>query len=227
MRTIGFALTALLLLHAGGRAADEGFVPLFPDDGVPKGWRVTAWNDLSKPGPKDATWAVKGGVLRTGKQRGSWLVSDKEYGDFVLEFEIKLEELGNSGVALRAPLKGDPAFEAMEMQVADFRYNTKAKPDELTGAIYRSLAPTKQVYKPTEWNSVRIELKGDRLKVTLNGELIQDADLSKQNKTAKRHDNSDAPPLKDRPKKGHIGFQHLSRDSSPVLIRNARLKELK
>jgi hypothetical protein len=226
MRGVALVPLTILLLGAAGPAAEEGLVDLFPKDGVPKGWRVTAWNDLSKPGPKDAVWSVKDGVLTTGKQRGSWLVSDKEYSDFILEFEIKLDKLGNSGVALRAPLKGDPAFEGMEMQVADLRYNEKAKPDELTGAIYRCLAPTKQVYKPTEWNTCRIELKGDRLKVTLNGELIQDADLGAQDKTAKRHDNSDAPALKDRPRKGHIGFQHLSRDSSPVLIRNARLKEL-
>jgi hypothetical protein len=43
----------------------------------------------------------------------------------------------------------------------------------------------------------------------------------------KRHDGTDAPPLKDRPRKGHIGFQHLSRDNEPVLIRGVRIKELK
>jgi hypothetical protein len=42
----------------------------------------------------------------------------------------------------------------------------------------------------------------------------------------KRHDGSDAPPIKDRPRKGHIGFQHLSSDAGPVLIRGARIKEL-
>src|SRR5262245_45654851 len=132
-RVGGWVVLGLLVLGlTAGRAAEDGFVPLFPKDGPPKGWKVTAWNDLSKPGPKDAVWTVKDGVLRTGKQRGSWLVSEKQYGDFVLEFEFKLDKLGNSGVALRAPLKGDPAFEGMEFQLADFRYNTKATPDELT-----------------------------------------------------------------------------------------------
>jgi hypothetical protein len=217
-------ITLLFLTLAIPASAADDFVSLFPKDGVPNGWTVTAWNDLSKPGPKEAVWSVKDGVLQTGKVRGSWLVSDKEYSDFILEFEIKLDKLGNSGVALRTPLKGDPAFEAMEMQVADLRYNTKAKDDELTGAIYRSLAPTKQIYKPTEWNAFRVELKGPQLKITLNGEQIQDADLSKHTKTAKRHDDTDASALKDRPRKGHIGFQHLSRDNSPVLIRKARIK---
>lgn len=213
-----------LLAVATSTKADEKFTPLFPADGAPKGWTVTEWNDLAKPAAKGVQWTVKDGVLNSGKQRGNWLVSDKEYSDFILEFEIKLDKLGNSGVALRTPLKGDPAFEAMEMQVADLRYNTKAKDDELTGAIYRSLAPTKQIYKPTEWNAFRVELKGPQLKITLNGEQIQDADLSKHTKTAKRHDDTDASALKDRPRKGHIGFQHLSRDNSPVLIRKARIK---
>ena len=221
MRTLTVCLLAILPLSAA--SGEDGFVPLFPQDGVPKGWRVTHWADLGKPVP-DVQWTVKDGVLQTGKQRGTWLVSEKEYGDFVLEFEVKLTELGNSGVALRAPMKGDPAFEGMELQLADLRYNTQAKDDELTGAIYRALAPKKQVYRPTEWNKVRTELKGDRLKATINGEQVIDADLATFDRPTKRHDGSDAPALKDRPKRGHIGFQHLSRDNTPVLIRGARIK---
>jgi hypothetical protein len=208
-------------------ADEEGFIKLFPTDGTPKGWVVTEWNDLSKPAAKGVEWTVKDGVLTASKQRGTWLVSEKEYTDFILEFEIKLTEVGNSGVALRSPMKGDPAFDGMEMQIADLRYNTSAKDSELTGGLYRAVAPSKQVYKPTEWNSFRIELKGDHLKVTANGEVIQNIDLTKFDQKVKRHDGTDAPPIKDRPRKGHIGFQHLSRKNEPVLIRNARIKELK
>ena len=220
----------VLLLAATARAdgpGEGGFVPLFPQDGVPKGWLVREWNDLAKPAPQGVVWTVKDGVLRTGKQRGTWLVSEKEYGDFILEFEFKLTERGNSGVALRAPMRGDPAFDGMELQLADLRYNTRAKDSELTGGIYRAIAPTKQVYKPTQWNRCRVELRGTHLKVTMNGEVIQDVDLTKYDQKVKRHDGSDAPPIKDRPRRGHIGFQHLSHDNAPVLIRNARLKELK
>jgi hypothetical protein len=229
VRHFAIALVVALTLAAGsGRSADEaGFVPLFPDEGVPKGWLVTEWNDLAKRAPAGVAWTVKEGVLTSGKQRGNWLVSEKEYEDFILEFEFKLTEVGNSGVALRAPMRGDPAFDGLEFQLADQRYNPQAKDSELTGGIYRAIAPTRQVYKPTEWNQCRIELKGMRLKATLNGGLIQDVDLSKFDKTVKRHDGSDASPIKDRPRKGHIGFQHLSRNNEPVLIRHARLQELK
>ncbi len=217
-------LVCLFSLLPSTAGAEEGFVDLFPRDGSPAGWSVREWNDLTKE-VKEAAWTVKDGVLSSDKRRGAWLISDREYGDFILEFEIKLGELGNSGVALRAPMFGDPAFDGMEMQVADYRYNTTAKDSELTGGIYRAVAPTKQVYRPTEWNTFRIELKGDHLKVTANGEVIQDIDLSKQNQAVKRHDGTPAPPVKDRPRKGHIGFQFLSRDGIPVQIRGARIKE--
>jgi hypothetical protein len=212
---------------AAVRADEDGFTKLFATDGAPKGWVVTEWSDLAKPAPKGVEWTVKDGVLTAGKQRGTWLVSEKEYADFILEFEIKLTAVGNSGVALRTPMKGDPAFDGMEMQVADLRYNTAAKDSELTGGLYRAIAPSKQVYKPTEWNTFRIELKGERLKVTANGEVIQDIDLTKFDKTVKRHDGTDAPPIKDRPRKGHLGFQHLSRNNEPIAVRNVRIKELK
>jgi hypothetical protein len=211
-----------------GRAAaaeSEGFVTLFPEDGVPKGWLVRAWNDLRKPAP-EVVWKVEKGILLGGLPRGSWLISEKEFGDFILEFEFKLGERGNSGCALRAPLFGDPAFDGMELQMADFRYNTDAKPFELTGALYRAVAPIKQVYKPTEWNRYWIKCQGAKVEVTLNGEKILDVNLDEQTSTAKRHDGSATPPLKDRPRKGHIGFQELSRDGSHVEIRNARIKVL-
>ena len=216
----------LVALLASPILADD-FVPLFPTEGPPKGWVVTEWNDLAKPAPKGVEWTVKDGVLTAGKQRGTWLVSEKEYTDFVLAFDIKLTAFGNSGVALRAPMKGDPAFDGLELQVADLRYNTAAKPSELTGGLYRAVAPTKQVYRPTEWNTFLIELKGTHLKATINGELVQDIDLTKFDQSVPRHDGTLAPPIKLRPLKGHIGFQHLSRNNESIQIKNARIQELK
>jgi len=221
-------LSALLLAPTGCRqfSGESGFVPLFPTDGVPPGWTVRAWDDVRNPAQGNPVWKVEKGVLQGGEPRGSWLLSEKEYGDFELEFEFKLGETGNSGCGLRAPLYGDPAFDGMELQMADFRYNPSAKESELTGGIYRAIAPTRQVYKPTEWNHYQVTLKGARLKVALNGDTIQDLNLNEQNQTVKRHNGSPAPPVQDRPRKGHLGFQELSRGGSHVEIRNARIKVL-
>jgi hypothetical protein len=203
--------------------AQENWQALFPAEGKVAHWTVRAWDDLTKP-VEGVEWSIKDGVLQPGQRRGTWLMSEKQYANFILEFEIKLTERGNSGVALRAPMKGDPAFDGLELQIADVRYNPAAKPDELTGSIYRASAPTKQVYRPLEWNQFRIELRGQKLKATVNGTVIQDIDLDAFDRPTKRHDGSDAPPLKDRPKMGHIGFQHLSRENEPILIRNARIQ---
>jgi hypothetical protein len=221
-------LLAFAALRATAQTSDEPSAgeALFAEDGVPAGWSVRLWNDISKPAGTTDGWVVRDGVLHGGEPRGTWLVSEREYENFELEFEFKLGARGNSGLALRAPLQGDPAFDGMELQMADFRYNPDAKDSELTGGIYRAIAPRKQVYKPEEWNRYEISLNGSKFRATLNGELIHDIDLSQQEQPVKRHDGSDAPLVKDRPTRGHIGFQNLSQGGEDVLIRNVRIKVL-
>lgn len=221
-----FAALALGLFAATPSIAGEesGFTPLFPEDGVPKEWLVRRWDDIGKPAEPNVAWKVKDGVLHGSAQRGTWLISEREYDDFILKFEFKLGPRGNSGCALRAPLNGDPAFDGMELQMADQRYNPEAKDSELTGGIYRAIAPGRQVYKPTEWNTCEISLIGSHLRVVLNGEVIHDLDLDEEDHVVKRHDGADAPPIKDRPRKGRIGFQELSRGEERVQIRHARIK---
>ncbi|MBK9140063.1 MAG: DUF1080 domain-containing protein [Verrucomicrobia bacterium] len=219
----------VLALLLGGCATPERaarWEPLFPEDGPPKGWVVRDWADVSKPGPPDAAWTVEGRVLRSAGARGNWLISEREYGDFELEFEFLLGERGNSGCALRAPMFGDPAFDGLELQMADFRYNPEAKPSELTGGLYRAVAPAYQVYRPTEWNRYQIRCLGDVVQVDLNGRRILDVNLNDHLTHVKRHDGRDAPPLKDRPRRGHLGFQELSRGDSHVQIRGARIRVL-
>jgi hypothetical protein len=226
------SLLGAALLAGGCMCYDPAYknasksVPLFPTNGAPVGWSVRAWNELKNPGPTGALWHVEGEILRGGGERGNWLISDREYADFELEFDFKLGPTGNSGCALRAPMFGDPAFDGMELQMADFRYNPKAKDSELTGGIYRAIAPRRQLYKPEEWNHYHVTLRGPALRVKLNGELIQDLNLDEQNQSVQRHDGKDAPPVKDRPRRGHLGFQNLSRGGNEVLIRNARIREL-
>lgn len=224
----GAFAAGLLLAVSGCRSVkpEPEFETLFPSEGPPRGWVVRAWDDVAKPAEGNPVWQVKDGVLTGGEPRGSWLLSEREYGDFILEFEFKLGERGNSGCALRAPLAGDPAFDGLELQMADLRYNPEAKADELTGGLYRAVAPHQQVYKPTEWNKYEIACLGPQVKVVLNGELILDVNLDTETLRPKRHDGSDALPLKDRPRRGHIGFQELSRDGGHVQIRNARIKVL-
>jgi hypothetical protein len=232
MSTIrGIIVGITVFLAFATRAADEsGFARLFPEDGIPNHWSVRAWNDVKNPGPDGAVWKVVEGVLHGSEPRGTWLVSDKEYGDFVLRFEFKLGERGNSGCGLRFPGFGDPAFDGLELQMVDPRYYPPDFGDvpanELTGSLYRAIAPSEQLFQPTAWNRYEVTCRGANVKVVLNGRQVVDDDLSKHHKIIKRHNGADAVPLKDRPRKGHIGFQELSRGGAHVEIRNAEIKEL-
>ena len=153
-----------LASHAADGGDDDGkdWIRLFPDKGAPKGWSVRAWDDVSKPGPEGAKWVVdEQGLLNGSEPRGTWLVSEKEYADFVIEFDWKLGERGNSGCGIRFPASGDPAFDGLEVQMADERYNNgQDAPNQLTGSFYKAIAPKKQVFKPTDWNHYVITCKG-------------------------------------------------------------------
>lgn len=220
---------ALALLAGVAADTPTGFVPLFPEDGVPKGWLVRKWDDLKNPADPGVVWKVEKGVLHGSEPRGTWLVSEKEYGDFILEFEWKLGDRGNSGTALRTPLSGDPAFDGLELQMVDPRYypaDMTVTTAELTASLYKAVAPSEQVFRPNAWNQYQITCRGATVKVVLNGKSVLDVHLDDQKEPTKRHDGTDAPPLKARPRKGRIGFQELSRGGGHVEIRNARIKVL-
>jgi hypothetical protein len=204
----------------------HSFKPLFPDSAALDLWVVTRWDDVGIPADEATQWTVRDGVLYGSDPRGTWLMSKAKFTNFELQFEFKLGEHGNSGLALRAPMRGDPAFDGMELQMADLRYNPSASDSELTGGIYRAIAPAEQVYQPTEWNRYKIRLVGSHLHVTLNGTVIHDTDLEAHHEKVTRHDGSEAPSVSQRPRTGHIGFQELSRGGSQVQIRKARIREL-
>ena len=217
-----FLVSASFFLLGADKRAD--FAPLFPEDGIPKGWSVRAWDDVKNNGPEGAVWKVQDGILHGSEPRGTWLVSEKLYSDFVLDFEWKLGTRGNSGCGIRFPDAGDPAFDGIEVQMVDPRYYPPEyafEPAELTGGLYKALPPRAQVFKPTEWNRYEITCRGSRLKVVLNGKVLQDVDLARETRAVER-----GAPLAARPRRGHIGFQELSRGGGHVQIRNARLKEL-
>lgn len=236
---VGPLLCTVLILTA---ADDPELQPLFDKDGpVTTGWIVRAWDDVARPPAATVTWAVRDGILRAEqpaeKWAGTWLLSEKEYGDFILELEFKFKnggKVGNGGIALRAPLQGDPAYEGMELQITDPRYEESLfpnpRPDQLTGALYLIRAPKKQMYRAEAWNRYRIEMRGAKVKAWLNGEQVQDVDLDTLTAAAKKHGRGqellDATPGAQRPRKGRIGFQDLSDDGEVLLFRGIKLVAL-
>ena len=240
----------MLVSHSLSAAGpDLKFEPLLNTPGVVgNDWLVRDWVDISNPPKWPVNWEVDAdGVLYgTGRYApgnsgdrwiGTWLMSRREYGDFVLELEFKFRnggKSGNGGVALRAPLHGDPAYNGLEAQITDPRFERSYFPaaglDQLTGALYFVSPAREEAYLMGEWNRYRIEMRGARAKVTLNGKLVQDVDLGTLTQPAKRHGEGTeilpADPGAKRPRRGHIGFQDLSESGEVLMFRNIRIAEL-
>jgi hypothetical protein len=158
-------------------------------------------------------WTVADGVLtgRNGESwttnpalSGSWLRTEKSYGNFTLELEYAINSRGNSGVFLRSGLERNPAFTGYEMQILDDHGREPRK--FTTGSLYDVVAATKNMSKPTgEWNQARIDCQGQQIRITLNGEEIV-------NYTG------------DRAPRGYIGLQNHD-TNAVVKFRNIRVTE--
>jgi hypothetical protein len=184
-------------LPAPDKDAPEGFEPLFNGKDL-TGWKVNE-------GGKMDVWGAEDGILYVNGSGGGWLMTEKEYGDYEVVLEYKLPEKGNSGVALRSPMKGNPAYVGMEIQILDDKWHKEnykgLKDTQLTGSIYDVVPPSKDAVKPIgEWNKMHITAKGRQITVVLNDTKIVDANLDDHKDRFKAH-----PGLLR--EKGHLGLQ--------------------
>ncbi|MBI5092325.1 MAG: DUF1080 domain-containing protein [Candidatus Hydrogenedentes bacterium] len=189
----------------------EGWVDLF------NGKDLAGWEQV---GGDKQTWHVADGILYTDGGGGGWLSSKKEYADFDLSLEFRVPVNGNSGVFIRAPREGNPAFAGSEIQVLDdFGSDyTKLEPWQYCGSVYSTVAPSRRVTRPAgEWQSMRIHAEGPKVSVVLNGFPIIDANLNEHLEGLEKH-----PGLK-----RTAGFIGLQDHSSRVDYRNIRILDLK
>jgi sugar phosphate isomerase/epimerase len=159
-------------------------------------------------------WTIQDGVLfgRNGRnwstnpeKSGSWLSTEKQYGDFRLELQYTISKGGNSGVLFRSSHEKNPSFTGYEMQIHDSpgRAPSKTGPS----SIYDAVAPSKNLVRPAgQWNTVTIVAKGPKIAVEMNGERVIDTELT-------------------RSLRGYIGLQNHD-DRAEVKFRNIRLQEL-
>ncbi len=162
-------------------------------------------------------------IYPTGKGHGN-LYTEKEYSDFVFRFEFQLTPGSNNGLGIHAPLSGDAAYGGKEIQILDDTAPVYAnlEPYQYHGSVY-GIVPAKRGYlKPVgEWNQEEVYVKGNRIKVTLNGTVIVDADLKQATKNGPM-DHKDHPGLLSN--KGHIGFLG---HGTIVRFRNIRAREVR
>jgi hypothetical protein len=148
----------------------------------PPAWRqynASAPQDLDAPvalfnGRDTAGWkgqfpdqplgfVVADGVLTNDKTVNN-LVSERQFRNFTLVMEYKLEKDSNSGLYLRG---------RYELQILDDFGKPPAKGGHM--AVYGRVVPSENASKPAgEWQTTEVTLVGNRVTVVLNGKKVQD-----------------------------------------------------
>jgi hypothetical protein len=196
----------MVVLAAGfARAADgDGFVPLFD------GKTLAGWHNPFEWG--QAT--VEDGEVRLTADKKFFLVTDKKYGDFILDAEVMLPPEGksNSGIQVRSHEEKNRVFGTQaECDPSDRAW---------TGGLYDEgrrmwLWPregeqgkTKLVKAPLgEWIKYHLECVGDHLVFSINGQ-----------QTVDYRDSLDVS--------GVIALQHHGEKGQTYRFRNIRIKDM-
>jgi hypothetical protein len=189
------------------------------------GWRTLCdGKSLDRWRANPGTWDIDDGAIVC--RGGSYLWSDQQYDNFVLELEFKIPEKGNSGIFFRTADLNDPVQTGIELQV----YDTHDWPEPTRnscGAIYDCVPPkVNAVRKPGEWNHVVLRCEGPRIWAAMNGEEIIQMNLDEWTKAGENPDGSKnkfSTAYKEMPRRGYIGFQD---HGNPVWFRNIRIKPL-
>jgi hypothetical protein len=192
---LAVACTLALLTAAqddAPKSPPPGFIALF------NGKDLTNW----RADEHDAAthWTIKDGVLHyDGK--GDSLRTARDYGDFELLVDWKIEPGGDSGIYLR----GKPQVQIWDRpEGSGGLYNNKVGPSQ----------PSKVADRPAgQWNTFRILMRGEKVTVYLNGEKVVD-DVTLEN-----YPDYQGPI----PPRGPIELQH---HETPLQFRNIFLKEL-
>lgn len=211
MNKLTITLLSSLLFSASNYAADKKYKAIF-DGKTLEGW--TQRNGT-------ATYRVekKSVVGKTNEgSPNSFLCSDKEYGNFDLIFEVKVDDKLNSGVQIRSQTKGGPKGRVNGPQV---EIEASGKNGAEAGYIYGEAAggwmtpadklkPHKH-FKDGKWNKYRVVADGANIKVWINGAVV--SDLNHEEK------------YKSHPK-GFIGLQvhSIGRGSGPYEVRWRKIK---
>jgi len=185
----------LFLDTADLEAFPERWVPLF------NGHSLNGW--LVESGDRGA-WGVEAGALvaRGGTEpaRAGFLLTQREFRDYLVSFEFQLGPDSDSGVALRA-VRDEPSH--LELNLRSVR-----EAPSFHGFLFWSLSgnprdglqprPVERASGP--WNLTVIESRGGLLRVTINGRLAHSTHLNWF------CDKPEAAPGVSR-ESGHIGFQ--------------------
>ena len=162
------ATVALVVLAVPAIAADDAWVSLF-DGKTLKGW-------TQKNGT--ATYRVDEGTIVGKTNEGSpnsFLCTDKDYGDFELTFEVKVDDQLNSGVQFRSRSTKDyenGRVHGPQVEIALGGTAGRIYGEALVDAAWMCAegdAAAKAAFKAGEWNQYRVRAVGKKIETWVNG----------------------------------------------------------
>ncbi len=139
---------------------------------------LTGWKRVNGTAPYTVEDGAIVGALVSGSPN-SFLVTERVFGDFVFECEVRQEGLSNSGIMFRA--LSTPEY--MDGRVHGYQMEIDPEARAWTGGIYDEarrgwLFPgdttpaAKKAYRYGEWNHVRIEAIGTSFRTWINGQPV-------------------------------------------------------
>ena len=150
-----------------------------------------------------SSWIQKDGVIISQGDGESYLVTQANYGDFVLEMDFKPSDEINAGVYMRcADINEIKANTCYEANIWDKSKKTQFR----TGGIVDRQAVTDVQDTINRWNHYKLTLRSDTIEVEHNGKVV-----------AKLKDGQ--------LQQGFIGFQH--KGSGSIELKNIQLIPLK
>jgi 3-keto-disaccharide hydrolase len=196
LKSLLFVALGCSISLATAAAEEAGFQPLF--DGK-------TLEAFTQKGGKAKYRVENGEIIGTSvpNTENSFLCTNKEYSDFILELEFKVDPQLNSGVQIRSHAY-DEAREVETKKgkkrtfpagrVHGYQVEIDPSPRSYSGAIYDEARravfladlsnnePARKAFRQGEWNKFRIECRGDSIKTWSND--VPAVDL-KDNVTAK------------------------------------------
>jgi len=211
--TFLFVLVIVFFSCATQQVSNNGFTSLF------NGKDLSGWIGNKQ------SYTVQNGMITVNPEEdnGGNLYTEKEYSNFILQFEFKLTSGANNGLGIHTPLEGDAAYVGKEIQILDntAKQYANLKDYQYHGSVY-GISPAKRGYlkEVGEWNQQTVTVNDADINVVLNGETILNANLDTAT-TNGTLDGKEHTGLKRT--KGHIAFLG---HGDVLSFRNIYIKEI-
>jgi hypothetical protein len=206
--------TTILLAADSSIESNEGFATLFNGKSL-EGWIVEGTKTYKDGDVEKPVWTVQDGLIHCAGKGFGFLRYDEKLSDFELRLEYRQKPNSNTGIGIRyekftGAVNTRPSRAGYEIQLLDDGH--KPPDDHSTGSLYRYVAPKTSAAKPAgQWNEISIQCVGPKIKIVLNGQVVQDVDQREIKAIAKK------------PLEGYISVQN---HGGVVDFRDIKLKNL-